>query len=122
MTAWKVEYTDEFEEWWDTLDADTQNAIDVAVGVLEQKGPDLSFPFSSGIKGSRHRRMRELRVQHKGKPYRVLYAFDRRRVAILLIGGLKADDDRWYERYVPRADDLYDDHLREIREEGGSDG
>jgi hypothetical protein len=122
MTAWKVEYTDEFEDWWDTLDADTQNAIDVAVGVLEQKGPDLRFPFSSGIKGSRHRRMRELRVQHKGKPYRVLYAFDRRRVAILLIGGLKADDDRWYERYVPRADDLYDDHLREIREEGGSDG
>jgi hypothetical protein len=121
--AWDVEYTNEFEEWWTTLDADTQNAIDVTVGVLEQKGPDLPFPLGSGIKGSRHRHMRELRVQHKGRPYRILYAFDPRRVAILLIGGLKAGSGRrWYERYVPWADDLYDQHLREIRDEGRTDG
>jgi len=116
MTDWDVEFTDEFEKWWDTLDADTQDAIDVVVGLLEQKGPDLRFPFTSGIKGSRHRHMRELRVQHRGQPYRILYAFDPRRIAILLIGGLKAGDDRWYERHVPTADDLYDSHLREIGE------
>lgn len=120
--AWEVEYTDEFEEWWDTLSAETQDAIDVMVGLLEEKGPDLPFPFSSGIKGSRHGHLRELRVQHKGKPYRILYAFDPRRIAILLTGGLKAGDDRWYERYVPRADDLYDEHLREIGAEGGCHG
>jgi hypothetical protein len=62
--------------------------------------------------------MRELRVQHKGRPYRVLYAFDPRRVAILLLGGNKTGDDRWYEAYVPRADRLYDEHLRQVREEG----
>ena len=120
--AWEVEYTDEFEEWWDTLSAETQDAIDVMVGLLEEKGPDLPFPFSSGIKGSRHGHLRELRVQHKGKPYRILYAFDPRRIAILLTGGLEAGDDRWYERYVPRANDLYDEHLREIGAERGWHG
>ena len=62
--------------------------------------------------------MRELRVQHQGMPYRVLYAFDPRRTAILLIGGNKTGNDRWYEEFVPRADRLYDEHLRQLREEG----
>ena len=55
--------------------------------------------------------MRELRVQHAGRPYRVLYAFDPRRTAILLIGGDKTGNNRWYEEYVPRGDDIYDQHL-----------
>lgn len=120
--TWDVEYTDDFGLWWDTLDVEEQNAIDVAVGLLEEKGPGLPFPLSSGIQKSRHGHMRELRIQHRGKPYRILYAFDPRRVAILLIGGQKTGDDRWYEKFVPRADKLYDEHLREIREEGASDG
>lgn len=66
--------------------------------------------------------MRELRVQHRGEPYRVLYAFDPRRVAILLIGCSKSGDDRWYERFVPQADDLYDEHLEELKREGLIDG
>lgn len=61
--------------------------------------------------------MRELRIQHQGRPYRVLYAFDPRRVAILLIGGDKTGQDRWYERFVPKADKLYQQHLKEIEEE-----
>jgi hypothetical protein len=56
-------------------------------------------------------------VQHQGRPYRVLYVFDSRRMAILLLGGDKAGDDRWCERNVPLADRLYDNHLAEIREE-----
>ena len=51
-------------------------------------------------------------------PYRVLYAFDPRRTAILLIGGNKTGNDRWYEEYIPQADRLYDEHLRQLREEG----
>jgi len=66
--------------------------------------------------------MRELRVQHKGRPYRILYAFDPRRVAILLIGGDKTGDDRWYDRYVPIADRLYEEHLIAVEKEGSSDG
>ncbi len=62
--------------------------------------------------------MRELRIQHQGDPYRVLYAFDPRRSAILLIGGNKAGKDRWYDEYVPIADKLYDDHLQSLADEG----
>ncbi len=66
--------------------------------------------------------MRELRVQHAGRPYRVLYAFDPRRSAILLIGGDKTGDDRWYEVNVPIADGLYDEHLETLRKEGQING
>jgi hypothetical protein len=61
--------------------------------------------------------MRELRIQHEGRPYRVLYAFDPRRAAILLIGGDKTGSNRWYEEYVPRGDDIYDQHLKELENE-----
>ena len=58
--------------------------------------------------------MRELRIQHQGRPYRILYVFDPRRTAILLIGGDKTGHKRWYASFIPVADDLYDQHLREI--------
>ena len=61
--------------------------------------------------------MRELRIKFQGRPYRILYAFDPRRVAILLIGGDKTGDRRWYERFIPIADALYDQHLLEIARE-----
>ena len=90
--AWEVEYTDEFGLWWETLTEDEQDSVAVVVGLLEARGPHLPFPYSSGIAGSRHSHMRELRIQHAGDPYRILYAFDPRRVALLLIGGKKTGD------------------------------
>ena len=93
-----------------------------SVGLPEEMGPRLPHPHSSSIQSSKHGAMRELRIQRKGRPYRVLYAFDPRRVAILLIGGDKTGDDRWYDRYVPIADRLYDEHLNVIAREGSSDG
>jgi len=107
----EVEYTDEFESWWSSLTGEEQEDVAASIGLLEEMGPRLPFPHSSGIQGSKHGVMRELRVQHKGRPYRILYAFDPRRVAILLIGGDKTGDDRWYNRYVPIADRLYEEHL-----------
>ena len=115
--AWEVEYTDEFGLWWETLTEDEQDSVAVVVGLLEARGPHLPFPYSSGIAGSRHSHMRELRIQHAGEPYRVLYAFDPRRVALLLIGGKKTGDDRWYQTYIPTADWLYDEHLETLKKE-----
>ncbi len=80
--SWEVEYTDEFEEWWTDLDAEEQVSVEAVVEVLAEMGPSLPFPYSSDVKSSRHGNMRELRVQHRGRPYRVLYAFDPRRVAV----------------------------------------
>jgi len=91
-------------------------------GLLEKRGPGLPFPYSSGVHMSRHGHMRELRIQHAGRPYRVLYAFDPRRSAILLLGGDKTGSERWYEENVPRADDLYDLHVEMLQKEGLIDG
>ncbi len=115
---WVVEYTDAFEAWWDRLTAAEQEDVNAVVILLQRFGPALRFPYSSSIASSRHSHMRELRVQHAGRPYRILYAFDPRRTAILLIGGEKTGDDRWYETFVPLADRLYDEHLSQLRQEG----
>lgn len=114
---WEVEYTDEFGDWWDTLTEEEWIDIGACVGLLEECGPNLRHPYSSGINGSKHLHMRELRIQHAGQPYRVLYAFDPRRVAILLIGGNKKGNDRWYEKFVPVADKIYDQHLKVLKKE-----
>jgi len=113
-----VEYTDEFEVWWDTLSEPEQDDVAATVGLLADKGPTLPFPYSSGIEGSNHAHMRELRIQHAGRPYRVMYVFDPRRTAILLIGGDKTGNDRWYKEYVPIADALYDQHIEALKKEG----
>jgi hypothetical protein len=114
--AWEVEYTDEFGEWWDDLDEDAQEDSYSVVGLLIELGPALGFPHSSDVKGSRYGQMRELRIQSNGRPFRILYAFDPRRTAILLVGGDKTGDRRWYEKFVPIADRLFDDHLNELHE------
>ena len=115
---WEVEYTDEFGEWWNELTEGERESLLASVCQLEEHGPRLPFPRSSGVATSRHQNMRELRVQHAGNPFRVFYAFDPRRCAILLIGGDKTGDDRFYEHMVPLADRLYDAHLDAIRKEG----
>ena len=115
---WEVEYTDEFGEWWESLDEQEQDSVAVYVSLLEQRGPALPYPYSSQIHEAKFSHLRELRIQHKGQPYRVLYAFDPRRTAILLMGGNKTGSNRWYETYVPLADRLYDEHLEQLKKEG----
>ncbi len=112
--AWEVEFSDEFGLWWEGLNPAEQKSVDFTVSLLQEVGPTLRMPHSSGVGMSRHPHMRELRIQHEGRPYRVLYAFDPRRAAILLIGGDKTGNNRWYEEYVPRADEIYDQHLGEL--------
>ena len=70
FVSYAVEYTDEFEEWWESLDEDEQESVDASVGLLESRGPLLAFPHSSGIKGSKHGHMRELHIQRNDRPLR----------------------------------------------------
>lgn len=116
--SWEVENTDEFGNWFVELGEADQDAIDFTVDLLIAQGPSLRFPHSSGIGNSRHSHMRELRIQSEGRPLRVFYAFDPRRSAVLLIGGDKTGNDRFYERLIPVADELYDVHLKEMKQEG----
>jgi hypothetical protein len=116
--TWDVEGTEEFADWFAGLTDDEQVAVGRVVELLAEHGSVLPYPYSSGVTTSRHRHMRELRIQVAGRPYRVLYAFDPRRTAILLLGGDKTGEERWYEVNVPRADALYDEHVRTLGEEG----
>ena len=112
-----IEYTEEFGEWWTKLSEDQQEDFTATVELLMEHGPRLPFPYSSGVEGSKHSHLRELRVQSGGKPLRGFYAFDPRRTVILLLGGDKTGDDRFYERMIPVADRLYDEYLAELRKE-----
>lgn len=116
--AYEVEVTDEWLEWYEGLSGAEQDEIAATIGMLEERGPHLPFPYSSSISSSRFSHMRELRTQVHGRPFRTLYAFDPRRMAILLIGGDKTGDDRWYDVFVPKADHLYDEHLALLQDEG----
>jgi hypothetical protein len=80
--GWDIEYTDEFGEWWAGLSQGEQESLPASVRLREECGPMLGFPHSSGINGSKHAHMRQLRTQHDGRPYRTLYALDPRRAAI----------------------------------------
>ena len=115
--AWEVEFTDEFEQWWNSLSESEQGKVDARVRLLMERGPNLGFPFSSQVKSSRYPEMRELRAQAGGDPLRMLYAFDPRRIAILLVAGDKTGDDRWYETNVTIADRLFERHLQVIEKE-----
>jgi hypothetical protein len=115
--AWEVEFTDEFAEWWGELTAEEQDSINFGVRLLQERGPALKRPYADTLEGSRFPNMKELRCQHEGKPYRVLYAFDPRRIGILLIGGDKTGNARWYEEYIPKADAIYAKHLVELEGE-----
>jgi hypothetical protein len=118
--GWDVEVTDEFKAWWNALAEAERISVERAVLLLEERGPHLPFPYSSKVNGSRHSAMRELRVQHQGHPYRVLYIFDPGRVALLLLGGDKTGDDRWYEKNVHLADQIYDSYISEMEEENNA--
>ena len=112
-----LEYTDEFESWWNGLTAEEQEDVRFVVRLLDERGTRLGDPYSSQVLTSRHGRMRELRIQSGGRPIRIFYAFDPRRTAILLIGGHKTDN-RFYREYVRRADVIYDEYLQQLRREG----
>lgn len=122
MTAvkpmWAIEFTDEFYRWWNSLSEEERDDVTAIVELLGERGVRLPFPYSSGIKGSKHSHMRELRIQSQGEPLRVFYAFDPRRVAILLIGGTKTGKgNRFYDEYIPIADKLYAAHLKNLKAE-----
>src|ERR1700736_2967381 len=109
--AWVVERTDEMTTWYEGLSAGDQAPVEYSVAVLAEGGPSLGRPHVDTVNYSRHRNMKELRVQSSGRPLRVFFAFDKRRVAVLLIGGDKTGSERFYETLLPQADNIYDNHL-----------
>lgn len=115
-----VRTSDEFDRWWATCDSALQDTIAAYVGLLEVVGPRLGRPYAETLRGSSVKNLKELRVQHRGQPYRVLYAFfDPQREAVLLLGGTKAGDGRWYSDAIPRAEAIYACHLADLEHDHG---
>jgi len=110
--ATEVIVTDEFKAWFEDLSEAQQDRVTFSVGLLEERGVTLPHPHSSSIKGASFA-LRELRTQADGDPLRTLYAFDTSRQAVLLIGGDKTGDDRFYERMIPVAEKIWSDYLEE---------
>ncbi len=112
----EVVYTDEFKAWWDGLAAAEQESVFQVVEALETAGTQLKEPYSKRIETSAYN-MRELRIQHKTRQIRVLYVFDPRRSAALLLGGDKTGNwATWYRVNVPKADAIYAQYLRELEQ------
>jgi hypothetical protein len=108
--------TDEFVAWYDGLADVDVDAVNRAVLRLEQEGVALGFPHSSAIMGWNHA-IRELRVQSQGRPLRLFYAFDTERNAVVIIGGDKTGDDRFYERMQGPTEAIWTRYLEERKKE-----
>lgn len=111
-----IEVSDEFSEWYQHLAEDEIESVSISVDLLEQAGPALGRPHVGTLKGSRIPNLKELRVQHRGRPLRIVFAFDPRRVGYLILGGDKTGQDRWYIEFIPKAEKIYEQHLTEMGE------
>jgi hypothetical protein len=118
-TEWDVLYDAEFEAWFFSQSEELQDAILKLAVLLTRLGPQLGRPRVDTIRSSDFDNMKELIVQHKGKPWRILFAFDTNQDAIFLVGGCKAGDDRWYRKNVPIADARMRRHIQAIKRKKG---
>jgi hypothetical protein len=113
-SRWEIEISDEFIDWYRGLDDDEVESVNFSVDLLEQAGPMLGRPHVDTLQGSKIPNLKELRVQHQGRPLRILFAFDPRRVGYLILGGDKTGNAKWYETFIPIAENIYARHLLEI--------
>jgi len=118
--SWTVEFHPDFEAEFDVLPRRVQTAIAARARLLEEFGPRLGRPHVDTLEGSKHGNMKELRCPVDGAPWRIAFAFDPDRKAVLLIGGDKSGggEKRFYRRLIVKADERFDDHLRRSKGTG----
>jgi len=119
ILVWEIIQTPEFGFWFaksKELDASAREDIYAVLRVLKQTGPKLGRPYVDSVQGSRHSNLKELRIQSKGRPIRIFFIFDKKRRAVLLVGGNKARNKRFYDQMIPLADQIFDD-FQECQEE-----
>ena len=118
--SWVVEIGDEFEPEFDALHEDVRTEILALSRLLQQFGPKLGRPRVGTLNGSRHRNMKELRFDAANGVWRVAFAFDAKRKAILLVAGDKSglSAKRFYRELIRKADDRFDAHVARFKMEG----
>lgn len=121
---WTVILHDDFYDELGSLAESLQDEVLAHASLLAQYGPNPGRPTVDTLKASRHSNMKELRFHWNGEVWRVAFAFDVNRQAILLVGGDKggADQRRFYKRLIAVADDRYDAHLITLQKKESKDG
>jgi hypothetical protein len=114
---WSVIFDPEFRIWFYQQEQGFQDEAFAVIKILEESGPMLGRPRVDTLKGSDFANMKELRIQYLGEPWRILFAFDPQRQAILLVGGNKTGNNRWYKENIPIADKRYSEYLEALEEE-----
>jgi|ERR1019366_1425209 hypothetical protein len=117
--SWVVEIGDEFEPEFDELHKDVRTEILALTRLLQQFGPQLGRPRVDTLNNSRHANMKELRFSAADGEWRVAFAFDTKRKAILLVAGDKSgvSEKRFYRELIRKADDRFDAHLARLKKE-----
>jgi hypothetical protein len=113
--GWPVLFHLEFHKWFAEQEEGLQDEIWVFIGLLERFGPNLARPHADSVKGSTFSNMKELRLQYQGKPWRILFAFDPKRNAVLLVGGTKVGKENWYDVHIPIADERFQRYLVSLK-------
>ena len=117
---WRVEISDEFEPEFDAMHEDVRMEILALSRLLQQCGPQLGRPRVDTLNDSRHANMKELRFSAANGEWRVAFAFDAERKAVLLVAGNKAGggEKRFYHRLIRKADERFDAHLARLKKKG----
>ncbi|MEU8272556.1 type II toxin-antitoxin system RelE/ParE family toxin [Sphaerisporangium sp. NPDC049002] len=115
MEEWEIRVTNEILAWINMLDERSRLQVVDAIDRLAQAGPGLGRPLVDRLEGSQIHNLKELRPGSAGRSeMRILFLFDPWRSAILLVGGDKSGDwSGWYHRAIPRAEELYEEYLKE---------
>lgn len=112
---WEIVFHREFEIWFFEQSEELQNSIAMVLDILEERGANIGRPYVDTLKGSQLTNLKELRIQHCGQPYRILFIFDPKRQAVLLVAGNKTGDKRWYEKNIPIAEKRYQEYLEDTK-------
>ena len=118
---WNILWHKQFEPEFNELPEAVQNELLAHARLLQEFGPHLKRPYADTLKGSRHTNMKELRFQTANGVWRVAFAFDPARQAILLVAGNKTgvSQKRFYQQLITKADQRFDSHLRDLKKTGG---
>jgi hypothetical protein len=114
---WKLVYLAEYESWRDDQEEDLQDEAAAQLEVLKLFGPTLGRPRVDTLYDSQLPNLKEVRFYFKGAPIRILFVFDPKQQGVIILGGDKSGDKRWYKKHIPIAEKLYAEHLKKQKKE-----
>lgn len=114
---WVLVHLDEFDNWLEAQEEDLQDEALAYLGLLEETGPLLARPYADTLKGSKLKNLKELRFSYNGASIRIFFIFDPKQQGVILLGGDKTGNKRFYDRNIPIAETLYAQYSEKQKKE-----